>query len=99
MVNLVENKYSGVVVEDIIKESARLLKSGGNFYMVHRPERLVDIFYYMRKYKIEPKRIRFVQPNKESAPNLVLIEGSRSGRAFLKFENPLYNEFFMCYNK
>ena len=76
-------------IEDIIKESARLLKSGGNFYMVHRPERLVDIFYYMRKYKIEPKRIRFVQPNKDSAPNLVLIEGSRSGRAFLKFENPL----------
>lgn len=77
-------------LEDIIKESARLLKSGGNFYMVHKPERLVDIFYYMRKCGLEPKRIRFIHPNKNSVSNLVLIEGSRSGRAFLKFEKPLY---------
>lgn len=77
-------------IEDIIKESARLLKSGGNFYMVHRPERLVDIFYYMRKYKLEPKRIRFVHPNKDAVSNLVLIEGIRDGHAFLKFEKPLY---------
>lgn len=77
-------------LEDIIKQSAKLLKSGGNFYMVHRPERLVDIMYYMRKHKIEPKRIRFVHPNKNAVSNLVLIEGSRAGRAFLKFEKPLY---------
>lgn len=77
-------------LEDIIKKSARILKSGGNFYMVHRPERLVDIMYYMRKHKIEPKRIRFVHPNQNAVSNLVLIEGSRAGRAFLKFEKPLY---------
>ena len=77
-------------LEDIIRESSRMLKSGGNFYMVHRPERLVDIMYYMRKYKVEPKRIRFVHPNVNSVSNLVLIEGSRSGRSFLKFEKPLY---------
>ena len=58
--------------------------------MVHRPERLVDIMYYMRKYKIEPKRIRFVHPNKNTVSNLVLIEGVRGGKPFLKFEKPLY---------
>ena len=94
-------------LEDIIKQSAKLLKFGGNFYMVHRPERLVDIMFYMRKYKVEPKRIRFVHPNKESVANLVLIEGSRAGRPFLKFEKPLYvydengnytDEIFEIYN-
>ena len=44
----------------------------------------------MRKYKIEPKRIRFVHPNKNTVSNLVLIEGVRGGKPFLKFEKPLY---------
>ena len=77
-------------LEDIIKQSAKLLKFNGNLYMIHKPERLVDIMYYMRKYKIEPKRIRFVHPNEKSATNLVLIEGARGGKPFLKFEKPLY---------
>lgn len=77
-------------LEDIIIESARELKSSGTLYMIHKTERLVDILYYMRKYKIEPKRIRFIHPNINEAPNLVLIEGTRSGRAFLKVEKPLY---------
>lgn len=77
-------------LEDIIIESARELKSSGNLYMIHKTERLVDILYLMRKHKIEPKRIRFIHPNVNEAPNLVLIEGVRSGRAFLKVEKPLY---------
>ncbi len=77
-------------LEDVIAKSATILKSGGNFYMVHRPERLVDIMTYMRKYKLEPKRIRLVHPKLNAPPNLVLIEGVRSGRAFLKFEKSLY---------
>ena len=77
-------------LEDVIFHSSKILKSGGNFYMVHRPERLVDIMTLMRKYHVEPKRIRFVHPNSHAAPNLVLIEGVRSGRAFLKFEKPLF---------
>lgn len=77
-------------LEEVIKESARLLKTNGSFYMIHKPERLVDIFYYMRSYKIEPKRIRFVHPSKNKVANLVLIEGSKDGGKFLKYENPLY---------
>lgn len=77
-------------LEDIIIESARELKSSGSLYMIHKTERLVDILYYMRRYKIEPKRIRFIHPNNKEAPNLVLIEGVRSGGKFLKVEKPLY---------
>lgn len=77
-------------LEDIIIESARELKSSGNLYMIHKTERLVDILSLMRKHNIEPKRIRFIHPNINEAPNLVLVEGVRSGRAFLKVEKPLY---------
>ena len=77
-------------LEDIIIEAARELKSSGNLYMIHKTERLVEIFSLMRKHKVEPKRIRFIHPNVNEAPNLVLVEGARSGRAFLKVEKPLY---------
>ena len=62
--------------------------------MVHRPERLADILELMRKYKIEPKRIRMVYPNTKKAANIVLVEGQRDGGRFLKWEPPLfvYNE-------
>ncbi|NLV88429.1 MAG: tRNA1(Val) (adenine(37)-N6)-methyltransferase [Tissierellia bacterium] len=81
-------------LEDIIKVSQYLLKPLGKFYMVHRPNRLVDIMYYLRRYNIEPKYIRFVQPKVNKRPNLVLIEGVKNGKPDLKFHNPLivYNE-------
>ncbi len=77
-------------LEDVIEASRVLLKDNGRLYMVHRPERLADIFCLMRKYKIEPKRVRLVHPNTKKAPNIVLVEGQRDGGSFLKFENPLY---------
>ena len=77
-------------LEDFLKVSKRLLKDKGEFYMVHRPERLVDIIYNMRKYKIEPKIIRFVFSNKNKEPKLVLIKGIKNARPFLKIEKNLY---------
>ena len=59
-------------------------------FIVHRPERLADIFSLMRKYNIEPKRVKMVQPNVNKEPNIVLVEGQRDGGAFLKWEKPLY---------
>lgn len=77
-------------LEDVIATSRKLLKDNGRLFMVHRPERLADIFGLMRKYKIEPKRVRMVQPNINKAPNIVLVEGQRDGGAFLKWETPIY---------
>ena len=77
-------------LEDVIVAARRLLKDNGRMFIVHRPERLADIFGLMRKYKIEPKRVRMVQPNTKKAPNIVLVEGQRDGGAFLKWEEPLY---------
>jgi tRNA1(Val) A37 N6-methylase TrmN6 len=58
--------------------------------MIHRPERLADILTLMRKYRIEPKRLRMVYPNTKKAPTMVLVEGLRDGGEFLKVEAPLY---------
>lgn len=77
-------------LEDVIAASRILLKDNGRLYMVHRPERLADIFCLMREYKIEPKRVKFVHPSAKKAPNIVLVEGQRDGGSFLKFEEPLY---------
>lgn len=77
-------------LEDVIIAARALLKDNGKFFMVHRPDRIVDIFTLMRKYKIEPKRIRFVHPKPGKAPNILLVEGQRDGGAFLKIEDPLY---------
>ncbi|MDK2808726.1 MAG: tRNA1Val (adenine37-N6)-methyltransferase [Clostridiales bacterium] len=76
-------------LEDVIREGAKVLVPNGRFYMVHRPFRLAEIVCLMTKYKIEPKRMRFVYPYVNKEPNLVLIEGLKGGRARLTVEEPL----------
>jgi len=71
-------------LEDLIKSTEKLLKFSGRFYMVHRPHRLTDIFITLRKYNIEPKKIRFVQPYNNSEPNMVLIEAVKGAKSMLK---------------
>lgn len=76
-------------LEDVIRESARILPPGGRFYMVHRPFRLAEIFYCMKQYGIEPKRMRLAYPYIDREPNMVLIEGCRGGRERITVEKPL----------
>lgn len=76
-------------LEDILRESRKVLKPRGRFYMVHRPFRLAEIFSKMVAYKIEPKRMRLVYPYKDKEPNMVLIEGLADGNSRLKVEKPL----------
>lgn len=76
-------------LEDVIRESAKVLKMNGKFFMVHRPYRLVEIITTLTKYKLEPKRIRFVHPYKDKEPNMVLIEAVKGGGSRVKIEPPL----------
>ncbi|MBO6197451.1 MAG: tRNA1(Val) (adenine(37)-N6)-methyltransferase [Butyrivibrio sp.] len=76
-------------LEDVIRAAARCLKSGGKFYMVHRPFRLAEIMVLMHEYKVEPKRMQLVYPYADKEPNMVLIEGARGGRSRLTVEKPL----------
>lgn len=77
-------------LDDIMRVSRELLVSKGRLFMIHRPSRLADILCAMRKYRIEPKRIRFIHPEVNKAPNLVLAEGMKDGGEELKFLPPLY---------
>ena len=95
-------------LEDFIKIAKDLLKDKGEFYMVHRPERLVDILSILREYKIEPKELRFVYSNINKEPKLVLIKGVKNSKAFLKIDKNLYiydekgnytKEILKIYNK
>ena len=76
-------------LDDILRESMRLLQDKGRFYMVHRPFRLTEIMIKMSYYKIEPKRIQFIHPYIDKEPVLVLIEGVRGARSRVTIEPPI----------
>jgi len=76
-------------LEDVISAAESMLSVGGHFVMVHRPSRLTDILSLMRKYKIEPKRLRFVLPKINEEPSLILIDGLLRGGEELKILPPL----------
>ena len=71
-------------LNELIENSAKLLKFGGKFYLVHKAERLAEIFYEMKNNKIEPKKMFFVSPSANTDPNIVLIEGRKGGKSGLK---------------
>ncbi len=81
-------------LEDFIKISSKILKDNGVIYMVHRPDRLVDIIELMRKYKLEPKVLKMVVPKLNKRPNMILIKGIKNAKPFLTIEENLciYNE-------
>ena len=76
-------------LDDILRESMRLMQDKSRFYMIHRPFRLTEIMIKMNQYKIEPKRIRFVHPYIDKEPAMVLIEGVRGAKPRVTVEPPL----------
>lgn len=76
-------------LDDVAKAAAWLLRFGGRLYMVHRPHRLADIICTLREHRLEPKRLRFVQPYADKEPNMVLIEASKGGKSMVKVMPPL----------
>lgn len=95
-------------LEDFIKTSFDLLKDKGSLYMVHRPERLSEIIYLLKTYKLEPKKIRLIHSNINQEPKLVLIKAVKNAKEFLTVEKPLFiynekgeytEEIYEIYNK
>lgn len=76
-------------LEDVVKAAAKLVRTGGRFYMVHRPFRLAEIIRTLSEYHLEPKRLRMVYPYVDREPNMVLIESVRGGRPRMTVEKPL----------
>lgn len=95
-------------LDDFIKMSFKMLKDNGNLYVVHRAERLVDLLTIMRKYKLEPKNIRFVYSDINSKCKLALVHAVKNGKSFLSIDKPLIiydkngnytDEILKIYNK
>ena len=81
-------------LKELVVVAKKLLKNNGNFAIVHRPERLIEILLEFRNNNIEPKRIQFVYEKISKGSTLVLIEGQKNGKEGLKIDNPIvmYNE-------
>lgn len=73
-------------LEDVCAAAAFLCRTGGSFCMVHKPERLSEVLCCMTKHGLEPKRLRLVAHRRESAANLILVEGRRGGKPGLVIE-------------
>ena len=95
-------------LEDFIEISSYLLRNGAPLYMIHRPERLAEIFNTLKQYNLEPKVMRLIYPKINKEPNLVLIKATKGGKEFLKVLEPLVvydengkytNEILQIYGK
>lgn len=76
-------------LEQILKASSQLLKTGGKLAMIHRPERLGEIFALMNHYQLAPKRVQLVYPKANKDANMVLVEAIKQGKPGVKFLPPL----------
>ena len=75
--------------EDVASQTSKLLKEGGKFYLVHRPERLSEIMSTLKAHRLEPKRLKMVHSFVDSEAVLFLLEASLGGRSGMKIEKPL----------
>jgi tRNA1(Val) A37 N6-methylase TrmN6 len=76
-------------LDQAVEAAAGLCKYNGKVAMVHRPDRLPDIFQAMRRHRLEPKRMLLVHPKVDKRPNILLIEAIKGGKAELRIDPPL----------
>ena len=86
--NIARHEVNGDIY-DFCKCARKLLKFGGNFAAVYRPDRLVDLMDAMRKSDIEPKRMTLVYADLTCEPSMALIEGKAGGKSGLLLTRPL----------
>lgn len=75
---------------DFCHAASSLLKYGGKFYCVYRPDRLADLFDAMRKHNLEPKRMTLVHATPHSIPSMALVEAKKGAAASLMLTRPLF---------
>lgn len=82
-----------ITLDDIINVTSKLLKEKGVFSMIYRTDRLLEVLANFKKYKVEPKRIKFIYKDINSKSNMVYIEGIKNGKSGLEVLEPfiLYN--------
>ncbi len=86
--NIARHEVCGDIY-DFCEAARKMLKFGGCFAAVYRPDRLIDLMDAMRKNRLEPKRLTLVHADTESEPSMALIEGKAGGRCGLTLTRPL----------
>ena len=76
-------------LEDFCAAAALLCRSGGSCFLCFRPERMAELFEFLRRCRLEPKRMRLVHHTAEKTASLLLLECGRNGRPGLMAEAPL----------
>lgn len=87
--NIARRELNGTIF-DFCGAAGKILRSGGAFYVVHRPERMCDLICAMREAKIEPKTILYVCPDTDSPPSLILVEGRKDGSPSVNLSRSLF---------
>lgn len=77
-------------LEEVIATAARLLRENGQAALIHLPERLTDLLFLLRQYRLEPKRICLVYPRAGMPPHRVLIEARKGARSGLEILKPFF---------
>ena len=86
--NIARHEVAGTIY-DFCKSGSKMLKYGGTFAVVYRPDRLIDLVDALRGARLEPKRMTYVHANQTSEPSMVLIEAKKGGKCGLKLTKPL----------
>lgn len=82
-----------IKLDDIALIAKKLLKNNGSLVIVHRSDRLAEIFNILKENNLQPKRLRFIYPKDNSESNLVLIDAKKNGKVGVKVLPPL-----ICHN-
>ncbi len=78
-----------ISLEDVIAAASYVMPENGTFYMIHKPFRLAEIFQVMKQYRLEPKRMRLIQPYVDKEPTMVMVEGLKGGKQRITIEPSL----------
>ncbi len=74
---------------ELCSQAYNVLKPGGRLYLIHRPHRLSELIWTLKKNRLEPKRLRFVHPFINDAANMVLIEAFKDGKEQMRVDSPV----------
>ena len=77
-------------IGDFCACAKKLLKHGGDFYVVYRPDRMADLIYALKSNNLEPKRIVFIHANSHTPPSLLLISAKLGGKSGMVVDKPIY---------
>ena len=89
MKNIARHEVFGEI-NDFVRTASDMLRFGGKFYCVYRPDRLEDLLFSMRAHGLEPKSMTLVAKDAKSKPSMVLVMACAGGKCSLNITENLF---------